>query len=73
MIYVVDFSPAADRVIKKWKKSNPKLHKKFLKNEYYKIRGWSHPLIFFHGESFSESQHHTDTEDAIGAVELVGA
>ena len=30
MIYKVDFTYAADRVIQKWKKSNPNFHNKFL-------------------------------------------
>ena len=29
MRYVVKYAPAVDKVLRKWKKSNPKLHKKF--------------------------------------------
>lgn len=63
MIYTVITSKSAEDVIKKWKKSNPKLFKKYQKI-YHELmdhprKGIGHPEAWVGGKSILYSRHIT--------------
>ena len=61
MSYTIEIAPEADRVIKKWKKSNPQLFKKYQKI-YYELMdhprtGIGHPEPLKGGGDVTYSRH----------------
>ncbi len=69
MTYEVKYLKAVEKVIKKWKKSNPRLHRKF-ENLLVELRqhprtGIGHPEPLVGGQSFTYSRHITDHDRII--------
>lgn len=69
MTYEVKYLKAVEKVIKKWKKSNPRLHRKF-ENLLVELRqhprtGIGHPEPLVGGQSITYSRHITDHDRII--------
>lgn len=63
MIYKISVLPEAEKVLKKWKKSNPQLYKKYNKI-YHELTdhprtGIGHPELLVGGQSITYSRHIT--------------
>ena len=63
MTYEVSYLKAVEKVIKKWKKSNPYLHKKFedllVELRQHPRTGLGHPEPLIGGQSITYSRHIT--------------
>lgn len=63
MTYTIEFTPTADRIIRKWKKSNQNLHKKLIKVlqdiAEDPRRGIGHPEPLIGGNNVTWSRHIT--------------
>ena len=69
MTYDLKFMPAADKVVAKWKKSNPSLHKKLVKVlqdiALHPRTGIGHPPPLVGGNDITYSRHITANDRII--------